>query len=457
MYRINVTKPNLNYKSDRTVVSFWEHRMFFHQPNESSLPLNTTITTLNLPLITIYKMIDSPKISPIVKFLARVILKKFKTEPFFINASIDELLFKGKYSQLLCLINKISPTLSPDCMFSFMKDQNDTSQGPFVVYTGLKDINRISTLLSYNGSSKLNFWTGDQCNDIYMANNGELFAPAGKFGSIKRYKFFRPDFCRAFNLTLEEANIVSDVEGLRTDRFRLDKRSFFNASQYPRNACYKESQANSNLFYMREPALKNLIENLELNQSISNHLKELNKMNEQMVDEDEFPSGVFDMTPCNKGAPIFLSYPHFLEADPFFLQQVGGLKPNFTKHRTYLDIEPQTGTPVDFIVRIQANVNLQTKNTKAPQMRSVILPVFWQEFSIHITPEIAQKIRQQTQSLTIATYSVSILALIIGLLMLIYAIFLIVIHFRHSRNVNNDDQDPLINDSSTETAAPVIE
>lgn len=39
------------------------------------------------------------------------------------------------------------------------------------------------------------------------------------------------------------------------------------------------------------------------------------------------------------GAPVFLSYPHFLQADPALLNSVEGLKPDVEKHQTFFKIQ----------------------------------------------------------------------------------------------------------------------
>lgn len=40
------------------------------------------------------------------------------------------------------------------------------------------------------------------------------------------------------------------------------------------------------------------------------------------------------------GAPVYLSNPHFFQADPSLIAEVEGLKPNRTLHQTYFKIQP---------------------------------------------------------------------------------------------------------------------
>lgn len=56
------------------------------------------------------------------------------------------------------------------------------------------------------------------------------------------------------------------------------------------------------------------------------------------------PSGVLNITavaPSN--APLFISKPHFLHADPGFRVNVTGLHPNPAIHDSHLNVEPLTG------------------------------------------------------------------------------------------------------------------
>lgn len=58
-------------------------------------------------------------------------------------------------------------------------------------------------------------------------------------------------------------------------------------------------------------------------------------------DEGEVvPSGVMNISACRYGSPVFMSYPHFYEADPFYLNEVEGLNPSKDKHESFITIEP---------------------------------------------------------------------------------------------------------------------
>ena len=52
------------------------------------------------------------------------------------------------------------------------------------------------------------------------------------------------------------------------------------------------------------------------------------------------PSGVFNVSICQFGSPVMLSWPHFFQADPKLINAIDGLKPNRAKHQMSIDIQP---------------------------------------------------------------------------------------------------------------------
>lgn len=52
------------------------------------------------------------------------------------------------------------------------------------------------------------------------------------------------------------------------------------------------------------------------------------------------PSGVLNVTACKVGAPVFLSFPHFYNADPYYVNAVEGMNPTKEEHELYITVEP---------------------------------------------------------------------------------------------------------------------
>jgi hypothetical protein len=57
------------------------------------------------------------------------------------------------------------------------------------------------------------------------------------------------------------------------------------------------------------------------------------------------PQGVFNMSACQQNVPLYLSYPHFLHADPHYRRQVNGMRPDAALHSLHLTVEPVSDAP----------------------------------------------------------------------------------------------------------------
>merc|ERR1712020_252253 len=60
------------------------------------------------------------------------------------------------------------------------------------------------------------------------------------------------------------------------------------------------------------------------------------KQNNKKSERVQFPSGVYNMGLCKFNSSTFISQPHFLGADPFYMNQFveGSLNPDEKKHET---------------------------------------------------------------------------------------------------------------------------
>lgn len=56
------------------------------------------------------------------------------------------------------------------------------------------------------------------------------------------------------------------------------------------------------------------------------------------------PSGVLNISSCRFGTPVFMSFPHYFNADPFYANQVIGLNASKEKHQFYMALEPVSCT-----------------------------------------------------------------------------------------------------------------
>ena len=88
------------------------------------------------------------------------------------------------------------------------------------------------------------------------------------------------------------------------------------------------------------------------------------------------------MEPCKRKneAPLALSMPHFLNADPSYNDRISGLNPDPEKHQFYMDVMPEFGFPLAIRARFQLNI-LLNGDPDIPAIRNVpkdlVMPFLW--------------------------------------------------------------------------------
>lgn len=159
------------------------------------------------------------------------------------------------------------------------------------MHTGLNGISKLGTIQNLNFLDHEKHYSGD-CSMLKGSANGELFAPKQTRDSIA---LFTPDMCRSIPFEYEKDVLIHGVTGFR---YTAGERAVDNGTMFPENSCYNGD------------------------------------------DGEALPSGVMNISACRYGSPVFMSYPHYFDADPFYLDQVDGLEPNKEKHESYFTLEP---------------------------------------------------------------------------------------------------------------------
>ncbi|KAK2502161.1 hypothetical protein MC885_010811 [Smutsia gigantea] len=214
-----------------------------------------------------------------------------------------------------------------DALFCRCPQLNNSDSGLFTVFTGVKDLSKIHLVDRWNGLSKVSFWHSDQCNMI-NGTSGQMWAP---FMTPESYlEFYSPEACRSMRLTFKESGIF---EGIPTYRFVAPDTLFANGSVYPPNEGFC-------------PCLE---------------------------------SGIQNVSTCRFSAPLFLSHPHFYNADPVLAQAVLGLHPDPEEHSLFLDIHPVTGIPMNCSVKLQLSLYIKAIKGigQTGRIQPVVLPLLW--------------------------------------------------------------------------------
>lgn len=347
VYRENRTKFDPSWEDDDTVLSYSLaiNYTFDKELSTAGDPKQIKITTINVPLMVIGMKIEEyeKSLSKREKELFDEFLKGldwFKEhffpswEQIFTSRTVEELLF-GYEDPLLAFINKHKPDLVSNPIFGF--SNRSEVEAPNRVLTGVNDTRLVGQYVEWNNQTEIKGWGTPEARMI----NG-----TGGF-------LFHPGVTREENLTVFVDELyrsgffvyVRDVivDGIRLYEFELPSDELLNNTQDPG-------------FFANGP------------------------------------SGVLNITavaPSN--APLFISKPHFLHADPGYLENVTGLHPNPAIHDSHLDVEPITGAVLKAEKRIQLNFLLQQCKflPEIEKIPNVMLPIFYGSEEGSISPELA--------------------------------------------------------------------
>lgn len=205
-----------------------------------------------------------------------------------INCFIDHFSVKafcGGLEDLKSLVRRNNDT---HLLFSFLGSMNATKHTQLTVRRGMKNIKDLGRVVQVNGEDKMKTWSTDECNQ-FSGTDGTIFPP----GLLKDdgVTAFYPGFCRGFRTQYEKA---SSYAGIKTSRY------IFN---------FGDSSKDENLYcYCNNPP------------------------------DDCPPKGTYSLWKC-LSAPLLVSLPHFLNADPNMLTKIDGMHPDQEKHSIKIDFE----------------------------------------------------------------------------------------------------------------------
>nr|XP_035936748.1 scavenger receptor class B member 1 isoform X2 [Halichoerus grypus] len=327
VYREFRHKSNITF-NDNDTVSFLEYRSFQFQPDKSHGLESDYIVMPNILVLAAAMMMENKPMS-----LKLIMTLAFSTlgERAFMNRTVGEIMW-GYEDPLIHLINKYLPNMFPfKGKFGLFAELNNSDSGLFTVFTGVKDFSRIHLVNKWNGLSKVKFWHSDQCNMI-NGTSGQMWAPF--MTPETSLEFYSPEACRSMTLIYKESGTF---EGIPTYRFVAPSTLFANGSVYPPNQGFC-------------PCLE---------------------------------SGIQNISTCRFNAPLFLSHPHFYNADPVLAEAVLGLHPNQEEHSLFLDVHPVTGIPMNCSVKLQLSLYIKAIKGigQTGKIQPVVLPLVWFEES----------------------------------------------------------------------------
>ncbi|XP_019765703.1 scavenger receptor class B member 1 isoform X2 [Dendroctonus ponderosae] len=339
VYREDMEKVNIKFHDNGTV-SYQQKKILKFVP-ELSVDKNHKITVPNIPLLTLSS--QSNNLGWFVQRAISVMLSMGSLKPF-VNITADELVF-GYDDSLVSLAHQFYPKRKkPQNKMGLLITRNGTLSEVQNIYTGDTDMQEFGLLARINGRETLPYWSDAPCNDL-RASEGSFFPPR-YFTNKDMVYIYDKDVCRTFPMQYRASG---RKHGLDYDLYTSADNIFDSVDENPENKCFCPG--------------------------------------------NEFcpPKGLQNISPCQYDAPVYLSFPHFLDADPSLSAAVEGLIPKREIHESYFKIQPKLGVPVEGKVRVQLNLRVEQAPfiTPVKNFKTIIFPVMWLEEGIdELTPQI---------------------------------------------------------------------
>lgn len=279
-------KANITFH-DNSTVSYQKFSYFYFDAEGSNGSLSDVVTTVNMVAIGAGKKASD------WNFLLRsgvsFTLTKYNQQ-LHVAKSVRELLFDG-YDDDMVKLSSIFNNDTPFDKVGFLVKRNGTEMlsGKYNVDTGVDDIYRLGRIRQFNDLPEFPFYNGE-CKQL-KGSAGEFFQPEPSL--TKPIRLFAPQMCRSIPYEYEKKVQLHSVMG---HRFTAGVRSLDNGTLYGENKCYAST--------------------------------------------DSMPSGVMNISICNYDHPMFMSFPHFYEADGSYVDAVNGMAPEKEKHQSYMTLEP---------------------------------------------------------------------------------------------------------------------
>lgn len=256
----------------------------------------------------------------------------------------------GYDDKLVDMSKSISQDPLPFEKFGIITNRNGTSRDTFTVHTGEGDLSKIALVTGFNGQRKTNYWATDECNSV-DGSDGSQFPPH-MVDKRQVLELYIKELCRKFPLEYDRDVILFDE--IPAWRYKAPDNVFAHPSVNPYNQCFCHLDT----------------------ATCAKH-------------------GLFNVSSCSMGAPVYASFPHFLHGDPELRKKFIGLNPDQKIHETFMDIHPRLAFPLNGASRFQINVEVNKPSLVSSGLDSFeegdILPVIWLEI---VPGELSQKFKE---------------------------------------------------------------
>jgi len=366
---------------------------YIYDPSSSftgASPTTDMLTVINVPFQAVNGILffGGDENSDWWKSLVFDLLASYSNSSLFVRVNAEGLIF-GYKDNLLSIVSTLQPQTSP--YFQLQVNQTSLSEAvnssiSTTVYTGKNDITQLGVYKDFKGKTADQCWGDTKANTI-RGNDATAFYPGVSMGD--HLPVYVDNIFRSTDLVASE---TLQVQGIQLYNFGLQDKDLENATLNPDNAAYFQFG----------------------------------------------PNGVINLTSCSQGAPIFVSKPHFLDADPFYLSQLDGLSPDAQLHNTIIAVEPITGVTMSAHKRLQINVKLQQDMLLFPRVRqNLYIPVGWIDIAGEITEDLAGQFKGQVYFIETVTLVLQWGGIGAGIVLFLATIIIFIIFYRRQKRQEN--------------------
>ncbi|XP_049292752.1 scavenger receptor class B member 1 [Anopheles funestus] len=332
VYKETAKKVNVTHNGDGTI-SYREYRDIQYLPEESKgKPFDQVV----VPNVVFLTGVSKKRQEGTWNQITFNVAASSAGSSAFIKKPVESLLW-GYEDELLSLAKSMFGNEIETSMFGMLMTRNGTSAENFTVFSGESSLQQLGIIKQLDGKPRLDLWHTDECDHV-GGTDGSQFPPH-LMDRKQPLKVFIKSLCRKFPLAYDSE--VTALDGIPAWRYKIPTNVFSHPDEHMPNHCFCHLESGSCP-----------------------------------------PSGLFNITGCSMGAPIFASFPHFYTGNRMLVESIEGLEPVQEKHETYADIHPRLAFPIDGASRFQINVQVQ----KAAMISGLekfnegqYLPVIWLE------------------------------------------------------------------------------
>nr|WNG79506.1 sensory neuron membrane protein [Athetis lepigone] len=396
VYRLQQTRELVGQAGD--VLRYRRHETFAfdaalsHPRTEDDL-----LTIINVPYHAITQVAESlyPALMPVLNLALSDVFGEYNAP--FVTVPVRKLLFEGLRlcapgaglaGAVACDVirgiaagaRNIAVQDDGSLLFSILDYKEQLPSEEYEVLRGTEDPADLGRILRYGESRYFSQWTNPPeggmsvCNHINGTDAG-IFPPF--VDTSKSIYAINTDICRSVELRYE---FDTEYQGVPTVRFAANEWLLDN---------------NEGCFCL-------------------NQTRGLTRPDGCLL------QGAMELYTC-VGAFLVLTYPHFLFADVRYRDGVVGMRPIEENHKIFIDIEPNTGTPVRAAKRAQFNIFSRRVAGIPPteQLRTALVPILWIEEAINLPEEFASELTDRLlRSLRLVDILIPVLIAFCGLILL---------------------------------------